>query len=405
MTQSKRKTTTMSILKTLTKPFKKLKKTQEQVAKFLVFAEAVRPVGNFDQLPAPLAPDYNHLPNWAAHPGIDDKSHFTPKGIEPTTAPLAADIFYLHPTTFFGKNSWNSPLEHGLSREFVDEMVIPSQASVFNEHCKIYAPRYRQATFFSFLEGGKNAEKALELAFSDIVRAFDFYIKNWNDGRPFFIAGHSQGALHAMRLLEQRIENSDIRDRFVAAYVVGFRFPQDKFGTAFKNLKTAERPDQTGCIAAWDTYIEGGTPGRRLENRIHWYADEDGKSHWEKCGNKNPFGVNPLNWRRTHETVASTENAGAINSEFAGPRPDIMKMHNKETAKVVCTGLSAPFKHEVSATLKKDGFLYISKPLNRVFSMLLLPRGNYHMYDFALFYMNIRENVGVRLRTFLEKGK
>jgi hypothetical protein len=122
----------MSILKKLAKPFKNLKKTQEQVANFLVFAEAVRPIGSFEKLPAPMAPDYNHLPNWAAHPDIEDKSHFTPKGINSGTTTLEADVFYIHPTTYFGKNSWNSPLEHGLSREFVDEMVIPSQASVFN---------------------------------------------------------------------------------------------------------------------------------------------------------------------------------------------------------------------------------------------------------------------------------
>lgn len=396
----------MSILKALTKPIKKLKKTQQQVAQWLVFAEAVRPVNSFEELPAPMVPDYNHLPNWAAHPDIEDKSHFTPKGVTPTEIPLEADVFYIHPTTYFGKNSWNSPLEHIISREFVDEMVIPSQASVFNGSCKIYAPRYRQATFFSFLEGGKNAQKALELAFSDVVRAFDFYLKNWNNGRPFFIAGHSQGALHCVRLLEQRIENSEIRSQFVAAYVVGFRFPNDKFETVFSNLKPAEKPDQTGCIAAWDTYIEGGKPGRRLENRMHWYTDENGKSRWEKCGAKNPFGVNPLNWQTKRKTVVASENQGAINTEFVGKRPDIMKMHSStESTKVMCTGLSAPFKNEVSATLKKDGFLYISKPLNRIFTMLLLPRGNYHMYDFSLFYMNIRENVAVRLSAFLKKEK
>ena len=394
----------MSILKTLTNPFKALQKTQKQIAQWLVFVESIRPANGFDKLPAPMTPDYSHLPNWAAHPDIEDKSNFTPKGIAPTTTPRQADVFYIHPTTFFGKDNWNSPLEHVLSREFVDEMVIPSQASVFNENCLVYAPRYRQATFFSFLEGGQNAQKSLELAFSDVVRAFDFYIKNWNNGRPFFIAGHSQGALHCMRLLEQRIENSEIQTQFVAAYVVGFRFPADKFGTAFVNIQPAKSADQTNCIAAWDTYIEGGTPGRRLENRMHWYVDENGKSRWEKCAAKNPFGVNPLNWQCTNATVAANENQGAVNTEFAGKRPEIMKMQgSNEPTNVLCTGLSAPYKNEVSATLKKDGFLYISKPLNRIFSVLLLPRGNYHMYDFSLFYMNIRKNVGVRLKAFLGK--
>ena len=177
----------------------------------------------------------------------------------------------------------------------------------------------------------------------------------------------------------------------------------DKFGTAFHHIQPARKPNQFSCIAAWDTYVEGGKPGRRLENRMHWYIDENGKSRWEKCGKKNPWGVNPLHWYATHETVAATANKGAVHSEFAGERPSMSKMYGTEPTKLVCTGLSAPYLQEVSATLKKDGFLYISKPLNRIFRAILLPRGNYHIYDFSLFYMNIRENIAERLAAFLNQ--
>jgi len=390
----------MSVLETLTRPFKTIRKTQKQVAHWMKFAEAIRPVGTFDKLPAPMVPDYSHLNNWAAHPKLEDKSNYTPEGIEPITTTPRADVFFIHPTTFFGKNSWNSPLEHTLSRTFIDEMIMPSQASVFNESCRIFAPRYRQATFYSFLEGGKNAKKALELAFSDLVRAFDYYMKNENDGRPFFIAGHSQGALHGIRLLEQRIENTAHFQQFVAAYLVGFRFPNDKFGTTLKNIQPGIRPNQTGCVLAWDTYIEGGKPGRKLENRMHWYPTEDGKGRWEKCASKNPFGINPLNWKVSHETIEADHNKGAVHSHFLGKMPDLGNVWEKEPQKIACTGLSAPYLHEVSTTLKKDRFLYISKPFNRVFRTFLLPKGNYHMYDLALFYMNIRENVAARLAAF-----
>ena len=394
----------MSILKKLTRSVQKIQKSQKQLSKWLAFAEAIRPVVKFSQLPTPMAPDYSDLKNWAAHPELNDKSSFTPKEISPSQTAPEADVFYLHPTTFFGKNSWNAPLEHARSREFVDEMVIPGQTTVFNQHCRIFAPRYRQATFFSFLEGGKNAEAAFELAFSDILRAFDLYLEKENKGRPFFIAGHSQGTLHGIRLLEERIENSPIFNQFVAAYLVGFRFPKDKFDSTFKQIKPGIHPKQTGCILAWDTYLEKGKPSRRLENRMHYYPTEDGKGRWEKCRSKNPFGVNPLSWTVDSQQVPASQNLGAVHTEYKGIRPALDEMHGDTAVHSNCIGLSEVYPNEVSATLKKDGFLYISKPLHRIFRTVLLPRGNYHFYDIALFYRNIQKNIEERLATFLDKN-
>ena len=68
------------------------------------------------------------------------------------------------------------------------------------------------------------------------------------------------------------------------------------------------------------------------------------------------------------------------------------------------TGLSAPVKNEISARVGSDGFLYISKPRHPAFNLFVMPGGNYHNYDYALFYMNIRQNVEYRLAAYMDKG-
>ena len=81
------------------------------------------------------------------------------------------------------------------------EIMLANQASAFNDTCNIYAPEYRQATYYSFFDTKGNGQNALDLAYEDIENAFDYFIENFNHKKPFIIAGHSQGALHALSLI------------------------------------------------------------------------------------------------------------------------------------------------------------------------------------------------------------
>jgi len=393
----------MDLLSSLPHPFRKFKRTQKKIAKWLEFVEKVKPVASFEELPLPEVPDFADLKNWAAHPKLPNKSSLAPQGFSAQQATAPADVFFIHPTTYFGQESWNAPLDHPLSKEIVDELILPGQASAFNACCRIFAPRYRQATFFSFIKPKPNGRKAFEAAYSDIAKAFDFFVEHLNEKRPFFIASHSQGTLHAIRLLEEKVENSEIRKRFVAAYAVGYRFPMDKFGTAFKNLKPCESPLDTGCIISWDTFEESGRPPQRLDMAEHWYHSPSGKSRWEPRSRKKPLSVNPLTWQRTLGRVPKTLNRGAVRILFDNNPFCWEAMWRNKPLNINAVGLSSPFQEEVSTEIREDGFLYISKPNTAAFRTILLPRKNYHMQDYALFYMNIRENVENRLRAFLDK--
>ncbi|MEM6963227.1 MAG: DUF3089 domain-containing protein [Bacteroidota bacterium] len=392
----------MSILQKIKGQVTKYKKRAEKVKYWLDFARQVRPTSDFNENKIPTPPNYSSFKSWAAHPDIEHKASFTPEGTEPASEDqLRADVFFIHPTTYFGNSNWNMPLGHEVATRIVDEVIMPGQTSVFNSCCRIFAPRYRQATFYSFLEGGKNGRKALELAYSDVARAFDYFIQNLNDGRPFFIASHSQGTVHATRLIEEKIDKTDLVDRMVAAYTIGFQFPKVKFENDLKNIKPSQSPTDTQCVVAFDTYVESGGPLATLDRTEHFFSKKDGTWEWKKRANLPTFGVNPLTWTTDLETVDATKHLGGVRNVYTESYVEIKSLLDDEIAKIEAKHISAPFLNEVSARLGKDGILYISQPKSRIFRVMLLPNGNYHNYDYSLFYMNLRKNVQDRLEAFL----
>ena len=63
--------------------------------------------------------------------------------------------------------------------------------------------------------------------------------------------------------------------------------------------------------------------------------------------------------------------------------------------------LEAPIKHYVQAQCK-DGILFASDQTGTRFQGFGGSNGNYHGLDFALFYMDIRENAILKVNTYLE---
>ena len=111
-----------------------------------------------------------------------------------------------------------------------DYSTILYQASVFNRECRVFAPRYRQASIKIFFEKDEDKRKhAFELAYADIVKAFEYYMEHWNNGRPIIIAGHSQGSLMAERLLKDYFEDKPVLEKLVVAYIVGWPVPKEIF--------------------------------------------------------------------------------------------------------------------------------------------------------------------------------
>ena len=181
---------------------------------------AIGPEHAFNEQPAPAAPDYARVEAWAALPQLVDLSDSSPAELEPHNSPAPVSVFFVHPTTFTSKTAWNQPLDDEPANWVLEERVLRHQASVFNGCCDIYAPRYRQATFFSFLDREGDGGPALPLAYEDVARAFEAFLAAIGPEQPFILAGHSQGSLHGAQLLREEIAGTPLEARLVAAYLI-----------------------------------------------------------------------------------------------------------------------------------------------------------------------------------------
>lgn len=315
----------------------------------------ISPDHNFGEKQHPLAPDYNLKRNWSALPDMKDSADILPSrsNLTDEQGSAKADVFFIHPTTTWERNQWNESLEDETVNQRTDIESTRGMASIFNCCARVYAPRYRQAILASFIDEQDNGSRALDLAYEDVVRAFDFYLANYNQGRPFVLAGHSQGAGLAERLLKERVRNPEIRPKFVVAYLVGATIDSNKISS----FLPCENESQTNCYVSWNTFGSGGKP--------ILFPEKFTKS---VC-------INPLSWRRDEVYVGFDANLGGVSEHFE--KVDI----------------------GVAGAQCKSGILYVSDVKNRGYSSN--PGKSYHKSDYGLFYMNIRKNVEKRINHFL----
>lgn len=331
----------------------------------LFCACSVRPKGTFDVNKIPPPPDYSRLDNWAAHPDKNDPADRTPlpeiKRID-NDAPV--DILYFYPTTYTGskrgENKWNADVRDRKVNKKTDGSAILFQASIFNGVGRVFAPRYRQAHLRVFFNKRKqeSGKAALAVAFTDIEAAFSYYLENWNQGRPFIIAAHSQGALHAMNLIKKRIEGTELQSLLVAAYIVGWPV-QKEF---FKKLQPCQNPDQTHCFCSWRTWNREYVLRRKKRRQL----------------NSEILCTNPLCWTTTEGQYApKTLNLGGVVRPFTKVYPNITD------AEVY------------------QGVLLARKPKFK--GSILFRRKNYHIGDLNLYYMNVRENARLRTEAYFRQ--
>lgn len=305
-------------------------------------------------------PDYSILKYWAAHPWKWDLSDSVPKPLRNIQQQdTIADVFFIHPTTLvdFNDERWNASIDDSAINEKTDYTTILFQASAFNEQSRVFAPRYRQAHLKSFYDSDKQKDSiALDIAYADVKKSFDYYLQHFNNGRPIIIAAHSQGTLHAGKLLKSYFEGSSLKNQLVCAYIIGMPIPDNYF----TELKPCTDSMSTGCFVGWRTY------------KRDYYDTFFVKKENFKC-----YVTNPLTWTLTEEYASTTLNTGGVLTNF-----------NKL------------YKGVVDAQIHGN-VLWTCKP--KFFGNIFLLKKNYHVGDINLFYTNIRNNVRTRLRMFFQK--
>jgi len=251
---------------------------------------------SFGVYPQTTLVDYSLAENWAALPLKKDQADKTPvfeMKDEQDTAKV--DVFFIHPTSYLSGIKWNANIDNFLINERTDVGSIMNQASVFNGSCRVYAPRYRQAILRSFYPiYEKRGKEALDFAYQDVKRAFEYYLEHYNNGRPFIIASHSQDTRHAVRLIQEFIDGKPLQKQLVTAYLIGFAVKC----TDFHQIPLCEQEGQTDCFIAWNTFKWGA----KDVIREGFYDDA--------CC------VNPLNWKADDSYASEKEHKGSVPFTF-----------------------------------------------------------------------------------------
>ncbi len=300
--------------------------------------QAMVPSADVARLSAPG--DYGKADLWLARPDKPgNPALWAPEGFQPAENPPAA-VFFVHPTSFLDRTQWNAPL-NDVAANARAELFLRGQASAFNSSGLVWAPRYRQATFGAFLTSKTQAQQALDFAYRDVLAAFDQFLKEAGN-RPIILAGHSQGALHLSRLLVDRVAGKPLAKRIVAAYVVGWPVSI----TADPSL-IVDTFDQTNGFTGQP---RKGTP--------------------MVC-------TNPL--------TGKPNDGAPVEANLGGLLP------SRDLSSAVLQ------KNLVPARCDGRGFLMIGNSPPDL-GPYVLPGNNYHVFDYSLFWANVRADAERRLK-------
>lgn len=335
-----------------------------------------KPRAHFDQAGAPSPPDYRMEAAWAALPSRDDSADVVPRAAADLQSAAGVDVFFVHPTTYLVGSSWNAALGIDRVDARTDVTSIRNQASVFNGAGRVYAPRYRQAILYAYLNADAESLKARNLAYGDVARAFDAYLERYSSGRPFILAGHSQGAYHLLRLLEERFDNPALRKRLVAAYLVGVPMPADKLERTLAGIPLCASARSTACLVSWNT-VASWADRSRFSRIVHHYPGGT-----ESNAGKALVCSNPLSWLDGERSATASGPRRAVAVSHRGP---LLRAPGPATARCV------------------DGLLEIEDPRGPSFRLTSGRKGDYHVYDLPLFHLDVRENARLRAETFLAR--
>ena len=153
--------------------------------------------------------DYSGREHWLARPDHPDKP---------------VDLLFLYPSSCRDpKAGIICPVDSRSMARWA-RLSFSMQATAFEPVANLYAPFWRQV----------NAMKLTKLSFeevdraewaeprTDVFAALDWYFEHLNQGRPYFLAGHSQGSrMCYMVLSEYMKEHPDRYERMIAAYCLG----------------------------------------------------------------------------------------------------------------------------------------------------------------------------------------
>jgi hypothetical protein len=330
------------------------------------------PGSQFDVAAAGQGLDYAQPRAWAARPGMaDDPTAWRPAGA-PAMAKGDAAVFFVPPTAAFGTARWNERTDAG---ETANRLAgfLRTEASSLADAGPLWAPHYRQAVIGSFLADAPDtraqAQAALDLAYGDIAAAFAVFVAAQPKDAPIILAGHSQGALHLMRLLQEQVAGKPLQARIAAVYMIGWPVSVTADLPAL-GLPACTARAQTGCILAWQSFAEPAEP----QAIVAMFEANTGLGGSPRRGTT-MLCTNPL-----------TGGAGPSAPASANPG-SLVPSASLEAGELVSPG--------VPARCDARGFLLIGEAPSG-YPAYVLPGNNFHVFDFPLFWQAVRLDAAAR---------
>jgi hypothetical protein len=294
-------------------------------------------------------PDYSQISSWVFQAESPDKP---------------VDVFYVYPTIYAGDSPANMDIQDAELRSSAGRLM-DAQANVYAENANVFAPFYRQMSLAKLNPGEDMYQNPYyQIGYGDVRRAFAYYLENLNGGRPFILAGHSQGSMVLISLMRELFHDPGLQQKLVAAYLIGYSVTQNDFKN-YPWMKPATGFSDTGVIISFNTQTPGATGSPVLL--------------------PGAFCINPLTWTTEDTPADKSLNLGAV--FFNSTTGDIEReIPNYAGARVdKATGALVT---ELPEDLDTDPF----------------PQGVYHKYDYALWYRNLEKNIEIRCRSYLEQA-
>lgn len=295
--------------------------------------------------------DYSEIENWAY--------------CEIENTQKTADVFFICPTVYGGSEN-----EHNMRMDDADTKknflgAVNMEKGIYDEDSRFFAPYYQQAGFLVYEMPIEDREPYLELAYSDVKAAFEYYMENYNEGRPIIIAGFSQGADLSIRLMKDCFADKEKNDLLVACYAIGWSITEEEL-EEYSHLRFAAGESDTGVIVSFNSE-----------------AENINESLMIPAGTKT-LAINPLNWKCDESIADKSLNDGACFTDYDG---NIVTEILHLTGAYIDLGRGAlkvtdvtPEEYPAGVDLFEDGI--------------------YHLYDYQFFYRNLQKNVKVRIEAF-----
>ena len=308
--------------------------------------------------------DYSQKTNWCKFPEITKD----------------VDTFYIFATEYIMGSFEEGAPDYGTldNQEMIQGMEVEylGHATTYAESTNVFAPYYRQSGLKfagNIYKRDGNFEAALiGTPIDDITAALDYYFEHYNEGRPFIIAGHSQGSsLVKVLLMTYFKEHPEYLKRMVAAYIIGYSVTKEDLETC-PYLKFATGESDTGVIISWNT--EGPKNVEVNASTVVLLP--------------NAISINPLNWKRDETYASASENLGSLVVNEKTGEPEI---ENIGADAQVCLARGTVVTHAPAAPMPEDA--------TKVAAEFFGPDGR-HGEDYTFFYNNIKDNVAKRVAAY-----